>query len=164
MFDTLLFMKIPKGEVRFESSCAVTAAESTRWWSNDVVGWSLGFRDGMDCCWSVQLEIDFGLSVKRHCQCRADQQQPISTSRLWQLWLLKYPNQCFLKTSLSFSRDKEMSARLALCAEIQWKGSNIQRSSHPVDLLSGWIRTAVVQELRALLWARLHCLACQNWA
>lgn len=60
--------------------------ESTRWWSNDVVGWSLGFRDSMDCCWSVQSEIDFGLSVGRHCRRRADQQQPISSARLWQLW------------------------------------------------------------------------------
>ena len=157
MFDTLLFMKISKSEVRFESSCALTAAESTRWWSNDVVGWSLGFRDGMDCCWSVQLEIDFGLSVKRHCQCRADQQQPISTSRLWQLWLLKYPNQCFLKTSLSFSRDKEMSARdpvksvkntalLSPCGFIVWMNPDHSRTGGSGSPLS-WTALYGLSEL-----------------
>lgn len=41
-------------------------------------GGHLGFQGCIDCCWSVQLEIDFGLSVGRHCQCEAaQQQQPI---------------------------------------------------------------------------------------
>ena len=61
-------------------------------------GSHLSFKN-MDCCWSVQLEIDFGFSVGRHCQCKADHQRPISTShpwKLWSEWTFLNIHQCFL--------------------------------------------------------------------
>lgn len=81
------------------------------------LGGHLGFGDSMDCCWSAQLEIDFGLSVGRHCQCQADQ-QPISTAGLWQVWsewktppniLINVP----VKMLLSFCTDKSEHSMVA---------------------------------------------------
>lgn len=66
------------------------------------LGGHLGFQDSIDCCWSVQLEIDFGLSVGRHCQCEGDQQQPIFShsplTAVIRVDYSNYNNQCFLKT------------------------------------------------------------------
>lgn len=66
------------------------------------LGGHLGFQDSMDCCWSVQLEIDFGLSAGRHCQCEADQQQPIfprsPLTTVIRVDRSKYPNQCFFES------------------------------------------------------------------
>lgn len=82
------------------------------------LGGHLGFRDSIDCCWSVQLEIDFGLSVGRHCQCEADQQQQpifslLASDNCDQSGLLQISQSVFLENCRSALTKKCQSGGLA---------------------------------------------------